>query len=136
MNHHGKTNKSRFNTKKKQRQGLNRYNVLRDRWRSLVCQTTQLEIEAKEDNQLSELHGIFVAKLVKMKREQIQERAFIFISNDFTSTLETLLILNNGAAIHISKMKLMASEVSKKLNNLSHFYIQDLVKKFHTIMIS
>ena len=27
---------------KKQRRGLNRYNVLRDRWRSLVCQTTQL----------------------------------------------------------------------------------------------
>ena len=27
---------------KKQRRGLNRYNVLHDRWRSLVCQTNRL----------------------------------------------------------------------------------------------
>ena len=76
--------------------------------------SAKLEIEAKEDHQLSKLHGIFVAKLVEMKRKQIQERALRFISNDFTSTLETLLILNNGAAIHISKMKPIASEVFQK----------------------
>ena len=28
----------------KQKRGLNRYNVLRDRWRSLGCKTTSLEI--------------------------------------------------------------------------------------------
>ena len=37
-------NKSSLITTKKQRRGLNRYNVLHDRWRSLVCQTTPLEI--------------------------------------------------------------------------------------------
>ena len=35
--------KSLFNTMKKQRRGLNRYNVLRDIWRSMDCQTTPLE---------------------------------------------------------------------------------------------
>ena len=35
------THKSHLNTKKKQRRVLNRY-VLRDRWRSLFCQTTPL----------------------------------------------------------------------------------------------
>ena len=38
------TNKSRLITMKKERRGLNRYSVLHDRWRSLVCQTTPLEI--------------------------------------------------------------------------------------------
>ena len=38
---------------KKQRRGLDRYNVLHYGWRSLVCQTTPLKSEAKEDNQLS-----------------------------------------------------------------------------------
>ena len=40
-------------TMKKQRRGLDRYNVLHDGWRSLVCQTTPLKSEAKEDNQLN-----------------------------------------------------------------------------------
>ena len=36
-----------LNTMKKQRPGLNKYNVLRDSWISLDCQTTQLEICSK-----------------------------------------------------------------------------------------
>ena len=38
---------------KKQRRGLDRHNVLHDGWRSMVCQTTPLKTEAKEDNQLN-----------------------------------------------------------------------------------
>ena len=38
------TIKTYIKTMKKQRRERNRYNVLRHRWRSLVCQTTPLEI--------------------------------------------------------------------------------------------
>ena len=61
--------------------------------------------------------------------EKIQERALRFISNDFSSTLETLLVLNKTTPLHIGRMKLMASEVFKILHNLSPSYIQDLVKE-------
>ena len=63
------------------------------------------------------------------KMEKIQERALRFISNDFSSTLETLLVLNKATPLHIGRMKLMASEVFKILHNLSPTYIQDLVKE-------
>ena len=63
------------------------------------------------------------------KMEKIQEKALRFISNDFSSTLETLLVLNKATPLHIGRMKLMASEVFKILHNLSPSYIQDLVKE-------
>ena len=43
------------------------------------------------------------------KMEKIQERALRFICNDFTSNIETLLVLNNAVPNYIGKMKLMAS---------------------------
>ena len=61
--------------------------------------------------------------------EKIKERALRFISNDLSSTLETLLVLNKTTPLHKGRIKLMASEVFKILNNLSPSYIQDLVKE-------
>ena len=63
--------------------------------------------------------------------EKIQERPLRFISNDFISPLETLLVLNKATPLHIGRMKLMAldQEVFKFLHNLSPSYIQDLVKE-------
>ena len=43
VNHHGKQ-MNHFNFVKKQRRGLNRYNVLSDSWRFMECQATPLEI--------------------------------------------------------------------------------------------
>ena len=60
--------------------------------------------------------------------ENIQERALRVICNDFSSNVESLLLLNN-AVPHIGRMKLMASEVFKILHNLSSSYIQDMVKE-------
>ena len=40
--------KSHIKTMKKQRRGLNRYNILRDRWRSLVCQTNNTAENLKQ----------------------------------------------------------------------------------------
>ena len=69
------------------------------------------------------------------KTEKIQEGALRFISNDFSSPLETSSI-NKATPLHIGRMKLMASEVLKILHNLSPSYIQDLVKEKNLSMIS
>ena len=65
----------------------------------------------------------------QLKMEKILERALRFISNDFISPLETLLVLNNATPLHIGRMKLMATEVFKILNKLSPSYIQNLVNE-------
>ena len=61
----------------------------------------------------------FCSQASTNKIEKIQERALRFICNDFTSNVETLLLLNNAVPLHIGRMKLMASEVFKILHNLS-----------------
>ena len=71
----------------------------------------------------------FCSQASTNKMEKIQERALRFISNDFISPLETLLVLNNATPLHIGRMKLMATEVFKILNTISPTYIQDLVKE-------
>ena len=64
----------------------------------------------------------FCSQASTNKMEKIQERALRFISNDFTSPLETLLVLNNATPLHIGRMKLMATEVFKILNTVSPTY--------------
>ena len=71
----------------------------------------------------------FCSQASTHKMEKILERALRFISNDFISPLETLLVLNNATPLHIGRMKLMASEVFKILYKLSQPYIQDLVNE-------
>ena len=71
----------------------------------------------------------FCSQASTNKMEKIQDRALRFICYDFTSNVETLLLLNNAVPLHIGRMKLMDSEVFKILYNLSPSYIQDLVKE-------
>ena len=71
-------------------------------------------------------HFCSVASTNKM--EKIQERALRFIHNDFQSSSEVLLSLTGTVPLHIKRMKSMACEVFKILNDLSPKYIQDLVK--------
>ncbi|MCW4342517.1 MAG: reverse transcriptase family protein [Candidatus Thiodiazotropha endolucinida] len=61
------------------------------------------------------------------KMEKIQERALRFIHNDFQSSTETLLALSKTVPLHIQRMKLMATEVYKIVNDLSPQYIRDLI---------
>ena len=71
----------------------------------------------------------FCSQASTHKMEKILERALRFISNDFISPLETLLVLNNATPLHIGRMKPMASEIFKIRNKLSPSYIQDLVNE-------
>ena len=70
-------------------------------------------------------HFRSVASTTKM--EKIQERALRFIHNDFQSSAEVLLSLTGTVPLHIKRMKFMACEVFKIVNDLSPKYIQDLV---------
>ena len=61
------------------------------------------------------------------KMEKIQERAFRFICDDFESPLQDLLQKNGISPLHVSRMKLMAREVFKIVNNLVPSYSQALI---------
>ena len=62
------------------------------------------------------------------KLEKIQERALRFIHNDYISSLSDLLLSTNTQPLHIRRLKQMACEVFKIVNNMSPSYISDLVK--------
>ena len=61
------------------------------------------------------------------KLEKVQEIASRFINNDFSYSLSELLMQTNTQALHVRRLKLMACEVYKIVNDLSPKYIQDLV---------
>ena len=61
------------------------------------------------------------------KIEKFQERALRFINNDFTSSLQALLTSTNTLPLHVRRMKQMASEVYKIVNDIAPAYIKDLV---------
>ena len=59
--------------------------------------------------------------------EKIQERALRFICDDFESPLQDLLQKNGVLPLHISRMKLMAREVFKIVNNIAPSHLHDLI---------
>ena len=61
------------------------------------------------------------------KLEKVQQRALRFINNDFTSSLNELLKLTNTQPLHVRRLKLMACEIYKIVNDLSPQFISDLV---------
>ena len=63
---------------------------------------------------------------------KVQERELRFINNDFTSSLPDLVKQTNTQPIHVRRMKLMACEVYKIVNDLSPKYINDLVNIKHS----
>ena len=74
------------------------------------------------------LYGTSVVLLALIKWKKIQERAIRFINNDFSSPLKTLLVMSNTSPLHVRRIKPIASEVYKIVNDLSPSYIQDLVQ--------
>ena len=71
--------------------------------------------------------GGFCSASSTNKIEKIQERALRFINNDFTSSLQALLTSTNTLPLHVRRMKQMASEVYKIVNDIAPAYIKDLV---------
>lgn len=61
------------------------------------------------------------------KMERIQERALRFINDDFSSSVQELLTLNNRSFLHVERLKTMASEVFKILHKQSPEYLHDLI---------
>ena len=61
--------------------------------------------------------------------EEIQERALRLICDDFESPLSDLLQQNGVLPLHISRMKLMAGEVFKIVNNMVPSYLHDLISR-------
>ena len=49
--------------------------------------------------------------------EKVQERALRFINNDFTSSLQDLLSSTSTVPLHVRRMKQMAPEVFKIVND-------------------
>ena len=61
------------------------------------------------------------------KMEEIQERGLRFICDDFESPLPDLLQQNGVLPLHISRMKFMAGEVFKIVNNIAPSYLYYLI---------
>ena len=61
------------------------------------------------------------------KLEKNQERTLRFINNNFTSSLQALLTSTNTDPLHVRRMKQMASEVYKIVNDIAPDYIKDLI---------
>ena len=61
------------------------------------------------------------------KMEKVQDRALPFINNDFTSSLQDLLSSTNTVPLHVRRMKQMATEVFKIVNDMSPEYTKDLI---------
>ena len=57
----------------------------------------------------------------------VQERILRFIKNDFKSSLQDRLSSTSTALVHVRRMKQMATEVFKIVNNMSPEYINDLI---------
>ena len=62
------------------------------------------------------------------KLEKIQERALRFVYDDFNSGFEEFLIKANIPFLHIRRLRTMAIETHKILNNMSTPVLSDLVK--------
>ena len=59
--------------------------------------------------------------------EKLQYRALRLVFNDFVSSYESLLDRVNMPTLHIGRIRLIANETFKILNNMSPVYLQDLV---------
>ena len=66
------------------------------------------------------------------KLEKIQERAFRFIYNNYSSSPSDLLKLSGTEYLHVTRLKLMACEVYKIVNDLTPSFISDLIAIKHS----
>ena len=69
----------------------------------------------------------FFSQSSTKKPEKIQERALHFIYNDYSSTHHDLLKTANTEHLHVKRIKEMACEVFKIVNNIAPSFIQNLI---------
>ena len=69
----------------------------------------------------------FCGEVNTKKIEKIQERALRFIYSDYSSSYESLLIKSQLPSLKVRRMRTIALESFKILNNLSPAYLNDLL---------
>ena len=68
--------------------------------------------------------------------EKVQERALRFVYEDFDSSYEDLLQKTGLPSLHIRRMRLIAIEVLKILNEVCPTVLANLVQKGQVLIIS
>ena len=74
----------------------------------------------------------FCGKGATHKIENIHERALRFVHNDYTSDYKTILEKSNKTTLYLKRVRIIAQEVFKALNNESPKYTQELIKSRHS----
>ncbi len=68
----------------------------------------------------------FCDKSFTMKIENTQERALRFLLNDKTSSFALLLEKSNSTTLHVRRMKVIACEDFKSLNDLNPSFMKEM----------
>ena len=63
------------------------------------------------------------------KIEKVQERALRFLHNDNTSSYDTLITKSNVTTMHVRRIKSIACEVFKSLNELNPGFMKDMFQE-------
>ncbi len=71
----------------------------------------------------------FCSKTSTKKIEKVQERALRFLHNDKTSSYEELLQKSSMTTLHIRRIKAIACEVFKSLNDLNPIFMKDMFQE-------
>ena len=70
----------------------------------------------------------FCSKANTEKLEKLQYRALRIVFNDYISSYESLLNKVNLPTLHINRLRCIATETYKCINNMSPEYLRDLVE--------
>ena len=75
---------------------------------------------------------IFCGKLNSKKLEKLQERAIRFVYNDFKSSYKELLIRGNLLPLDLYRLRFLAIEMYKCVNDINPLYLNQLFKNKET----
>ena len=70
----------------------------------------------------------FCSKANTEKLEKLKYRALIIVFNDYISSYESLLSKVNLPTLHMNRLRCIATETYKCINNMSPEYLRDLVE--------
>ncbi len=60
------------------------------------------------------------------KIEKVQERALHYVLNDFNNTYSNLLHIASKSTFYLARLRILAIEIFKTLNNMSPLYMKDV----------
>ena len=70
----------------------------------------------------------FCSKASTDKLEKLQNRALRIVFNEYTSSYESLLSKRNLSTLHMNRLRCIATEIYKCINNITPEYLRDLVE--------